>query len=208
MTDGEISKKIETFACQVHVVPSTSQQLVTVVSCDSPNNNLYHQRVTEANRRDTSRAINVDDVRVSSEPPSRRPSASTSTIWRIKPTQQTNYWQIFWSHRSRKEGLDNAGWPGRSYIVLLVVFVLNVDDGRMNGLSMLATMFSRLDVPNCDLLFLRLLSSSLRQDDTEDIFLFSLHRWNRSVAVRCSGSGGGFIKECPNRHNRLNAICN
>jgi hypothetical protein len=51
---------------------------VTVVSCDSPNNNLYHQRVTEANRRDYSRAINVDDVRVSSEPPSRRPSASTS----------------------------------------------------------------------------------------------------------------------------------
>jgi len=71
-------KKIETFACQVHVVPSTSQSLVTVVSCDSPNNNLYHQRVTQANRRDTSRAINVDDVRVSSEPPSRRPSASTS----------------------------------------------------------------------------------------------------------------------------------
>lgn len=58
--------------------------------------------------------------------------------------------ECFWSHRSRKEGLDNAGWSGRSYIVLLVVFVLNVDDGRMNGLSMLATMFSRLDVPNCD----------------------------------------------------------
>ena len=35
----------------------------------------------------------------------------------------------------RKEGLDNADWSGRSYIVLLVVFVLNVDDGRMNGLS-------------------------------------------------------------------------
>jgi hypothetical protein len=65
-------------ACQVHVVPSTSQQLVTVVSCDSPNNNLYHQRVTEANRRDYSRAINVDDIRIPSEPPSRRPSASTS----------------------------------------------------------------------------------------------------------------------------------
>jgi len=32
-------------------------------------------------------------------------------------------------------------------------------------------MFSRLDVPDCDLVFLRLLSSSLRQDDTEDIFL-------------------------------------
>ena len=63
---------------QVHVVPSTSQQLVTVVSCDSPNNNLYHQRVIEANRRDTSHAINVDNIGVSSEPPSRRPSASTS----------------------------------------------------------------------------------------------------------------------------------
>ncbi len=57
----------------------------------------------------------------------------------------------FRSHRSRKEGLDNAGWSGRSYIVLLIVFVPNVDDGQMNGLSMLATMFSRLDVPNCDL---------------------------------------------------------
>jgi len=51
---------------------------VTVVSCDSPNNNLYHQRVIEANRRDTSHAINVDNIGVSSEPPSRRPSASTS----------------------------------------------------------------------------------------------------------------------------------
>jgi len=51
---------------------------VTVVSCDSPNNNLYHQRVIEANRRDTSQAINVDNIGVSSEPPSRRPSASTS----------------------------------------------------------------------------------------------------------------------------------
>ena len=91
------------------------------------------------------------------------------------PILRTNT-EGFWSHRSRKEGLDNAGWSGRSYIVLLVVFVLSVDDGQMNGLSMLATMFSRLDVPNCDLVFLRLLSSSLRQDDTEDIFLFSLHR--------------------------------
>jgi hypothetical protein len=71
-------KNLKHCACQVHVVPSTSQQLVTVVSCDSPNNNLYHQRVIEANRRDTSHAINVDNIRVSSEPPSRRPSASTS----------------------------------------------------------------------------------------------------------------------------------
>jgi hypothetical protein len=33
----------------------------------------------------------------------------------------------------------NAGWSGRSYIVLLVVLVLNVDDGQIYGLSMLAT---------------------------------------------------------------------
>ncbi len=74
---------------------------------------------------------------------------------------------------------DNAGWSGRSYIVLLVVFVLNVDDGRMNGLSMLATMFSRLDVPNCDLhLFDRMiqktfffLSSPLKPKRSSTIFL-------------------------------------
>ena len=47
--------------------------------------------------------------------------------------------ECFWSRGSRKEGLDNAGWSGRSYIVLLVVLVLNVDDGQMYGLSMLAT---------------------------------------------------------------------
>ena len=80
----------------------------------------------------------------------------------------SNCIRYFWTHRSRKEGLVNAGWSGRSYIVLLVVF--NVDDGQLYGLSMLATMFSRLEVPNCDLVFMRL-SSSLRQDDTEDIFL-------------------------------------
>jgi len=44
----------------------------------------------------------------------------------------------------RKVLITQAGQEGP--IVLLVVFVLNVDDGRMNGLSMLATMFSRLDV--------------------------------------------------------------
>ena len=67
--------------------------------------------------------------------------------------------------------ITQAGQEGP--IVLLVVFVLNVDDGRMNGLSMLATMFSRLDVPNCDLVFMRLKkkSSTLRQDGTEDILL-------------------------------------
>ena len=97
-------------------------------------------------------------------------------VWFSKSNFDADRWcwknvECFWSHRSRKEGLDNAGWSGRSYIVLLVVLVLNVDDRQMNGLSMLATMFSRLDVPNCDLVFLRLSSSSLRQDDTEDIFL-------------------------------------
>jgi hypothetical protein len=75
---------------------------VTVVSCDSPNNNLYHQRVTEANRRDTSRAINVDDVRVSSEPPSRRPSASTSTTNEVVEIDSHET-----SHSSIAESLHN-----------------------------------------------------------------------------------------------------
>jgi hypothetical protein len=76
--------------------------LVTVVSCDSPNNNLYHQRVTQANRRDTSRAINVDDVRVSSEPPSRRPSASTSTTNEVVEIDSHET-----SHSSIAESLHN-----------------------------------------------------------------------------------------------------
>jgi hypothetical protein len=54
----------------------------------------------------------------------------------------------------RKVLITQAGQEGP--IVLLVVFVLNIDDGRMNGLSMLATMFSRPDVPNCDFVFMRL----------------------------------------------------
>ena len=67
-------------------------------------------------------------------------------VWFFKSILRTNRCfqkntEYFWSHRSRKEGLDNAGWSGRSYIVLLVVLVLNVDDGQMNGFSMLATMF-------------------------------------------------------------------
>ncbi len=78
--------------------------------------------------------------------------------------------RCFWSHRSRKEGLVYAGWSGRSYVILFVVLVLNVADRQMYGLSMLTTNVSRLDVPNCDLVFMRLYSS-LRQDDTEDIFL-------------------------------------
>ncbi len=79
-------------------MPSTSQSLVTVVSCDSPNNNLYHQRVTEAN---TSRAINVDNIRVSSEPPSRRPSASTSANEVIDVDSHET------SHSSIAEALQN-----------------------------------------------------------------------------------------------------
>jgi hypothetical protein len=49
-----------------------------------------------------------------------------------------------------------TGWSKRSYIVLLVVFVLNVDNGQMYRLSMLTTNVSRLDVPSCDLVFMRL----------------------------------------------------
>ena len=90
--------------------------------------------------------------------------------------------ECFWSHRSRKEGLDNAGWSGRSYIVLLVVLVLNVDDGRMYGLSMLATNVFKT---GCSKLWsclheIKFFSSTgwYRRH-----FSFSLHRWNRSVAV-------------------------
>ena len=90
------------------------------------------------------------------------------------PILRTNT-EGFWSHRSRREGLDNTGWSGRSYIVLLVVFVLNVDDGWMNGLSMLATMFSRLDVPNCDLVFMRKKNLQLFDRMIQKTF-FSLHR--------------------------------
>ncbi len=104
-------------------------------------------------------------------------------VWFSKSNFCVTNTEGFWSHRSRKEGLDNAGWSGRSYIVLLVVLVLNVDDGQMNGLSMLATMFSRLDVRNCGLVFMRLSSLSLRQDYYRRHFSFSRHRWNRSVAV-------------------------
>jgi hypothetical protein len=46
----------------------------------------------------------------------------------------------------RKVLITQAGQEGP--IVLLVVFVLNVDDGRMNGLSMLATMFFKTGRPN------------------------------------------------------------
>ncbi len=83
-------------------MPWTSQSLVTVVSCDSPNNNLYHQRVIEANRRDYSHAINVDDIGVSSEPPSRRPSASTSTTNEVIEVDSHET-----SHSSIAEALQN-----------------------------------------------------------------------------------------------------
>ena len=91
--------------------------------------------------------------------------------------------ECFWNHRSRKEGLDNASWSGRSYIVLLVVFVLNVDDGRMNGLSMLATMFFKT---GCSKLWSCLPEITFFISSTgwyRRHFSFSLHRWNRSVAV-------------------------
>jgi hypothetical protein len=55
-----------------------------------------------------------------------------------------------------RSSLAYAGWSKRSYIFLLVVFVLNVDDGQMYRPSMLTTNVSRLDVPNCDPVFMRL----------------------------------------------------
>ena len=94
---------------------------------------------------------------------------SSCLVFQVHFAFQTNT-ECFWSHRSRKEGLDNAGWSGRSYIVLLVVLVL-----RRRRRSVGRTFDASHDVfktgrPNCDLVFMRL-SSSLRQDDTEDIFL-------------------------------------
>jgi hypothetical protein len=53
----------------------------------------------------------------------------------------------------RKVLITQAGQEGP--IVLLVVFVLNVDDGGINGLSMLATMFSRPNVQT-DFVFMKL----------------------------------------------------
>ena len=90
--------------------------------------------------------------------------------------------ECFWNHRSRKEGLDNAGWSGRSYIVLLVVLVLNVNDGRMYGLPMLAANVfkTRCSKLWCCLHEIKFFSSTgwYRRH-----FSFSLHHWNRSVAV-------------------------
>jgi hypothetical protein len=57
-------KNLKHCTCQVHVVPSTSQVLVTVVSCDSSNNNLYHQRVSKGNCPDYMRSIDVDEINV------------------------------------------------------------------------------------------------------------------------------------------------
>jgi hypothetical protein len=94
----------------------------------------------------------------------------------------SNCIRCFWSHRSRKEGLVNAGWSGRSYIVLLVVLVLNVDDGQMYGLSMLATNVFKTGCSklwSClhEIIFFSSTGWYRRH------FSFSLHRWNRSVAV-------------------------
>ncbi len=91
-------KNLKHCACQVHVVPSTSQALVTVVSCDSSNNNLYHQRVAEGDRPDYIRSIDVDEIRVPS--PSRQ-SASTSTNEVIELSSHET------SHSSIAEALQN-----------------------------------------------------------------------------------------------------
>ncbi len=94
----------------------------------------------------------------------------------------SNCIQYFWSHRSRREGLDNAGWSGRSYIVLLVVLVLNVDDGQVYGLSMLATNVFKT---GCSKLWscLHEIISFSSTGWYRRHFSFSLHRWNRSVTV-------------------------
>jgi hypothetical protein len=55
-----------------------------------------------------------------------------------------------------KSSLAYAGWSKRCYIFLLVVFVLNVNDRQMYRLSIITTNISRLDAPNCDLVFMRL----------------------------------------------------
>jgi hypothetical protein len=55
-----------------------------------------------------------------------------------------------------RSSLAHAVWLKRYSIFLLVVFVLNVDDGQMYRLSMLTTNVSRLDTPNCDPVFMRL----------------------------------------------------
>jgi hypothetical protein len=55
-----------------------------------------------------------------------------------------------------KSSLAYASWSKRSYIFLLAVFVLNIDDGQMYRLSMLTMNVYRLDAPNCDLVFMSL----------------------------------------------------
>ena len=55
----------------------------------------------------------------------------------------------------RKVLITQAGQEGPILFFSLFSFS-NVDDGQLDGLSMLATMFSRLDVPNHDLVFMRL----------------------------------------------------
>jgi hypothetical protein len=88
-------------------------------------------------------------------------SQEVEDVDNVRERKMRNYFlrileRCFWSHRSRKEGLVCAGWSKRSNIVLLVAFVLNVDDGQMYRLSMQTTNVSRPDVPNCDLVFMRL----------------------------------------------------
>jgi len=52
-----------------------SQASVTVISCDNPNSNLYHQRLTEKTRPSYHNAIDVDNlIHVSSHENSPAPS--------------------------------------------------------------------------------------------------------------------------------------
>ena len=49
-------------------MPSTRQTLVTAVSCDSANNNLYHQRLPEESRPDYINSVELDQIKSPSLP--------------------------------------------------------------------------------------------------------------------------------------------
>jgi hypothetical protein len=59
---------VKTLPHQVHVVPLTSQTLVTTVPCDSDNNNFYHQRLTEESRPDYIHIVQLDLIKSPSLP--------------------------------------------------------------------------------------------------------------------------------------------
>jgi hypothetical protein len=67
-----------------------------VISCDSPNNNLYHQRVAEADRRDYTRSVDIS-VAAPSIP---RPSTSNEPEVINIDSHET-------SHSSIAEALNN-----------------------------------------------------------------------------------------------------